>query len=94
MVRSRPVDVPGVALGVSIGGEAHFVTDGVTNVDHALPVDSATLFQLGSVSKTFTATAALALVERGELSLDGCVSRWLDAVDLATPERRSHCGIC
>ena len=88
MVRSRPVDVPGVALGVSIGGEAHFVTDGVTNVDHALPVDSATLFQLGSVSKTFTATAALALVDRGVLSLDGLVSRRLDPADLGDAAAR------
>src|SRR5580704_17597378 len=99
MVRVRPVDVPGVAVGVTIGDETHFVTDGVTNVDHALPVDSATLFQLGSVSKTFTATAALALVDRGVLSLDGLVSRWLDSAELddakATLTVRHllrHCG--
>jgi len=82
MVRGRPVDVPGIGLSVTIGDETRFVTDGVTNVEHALPVDSSTLFQLGSVSKTFTATAALALVDRGVLSLDGLVSRWLDPADL------------
>jgi CubicO group peptidase (beta-lactamase class C family) len=81
IVRSRPVDVPGIAIGVAIDGETRLVTDGVTNVDHALPVDSGTLFQLGSVSKTFTATAALALVDRGVLSLDGLVSPWLQDVD-------------
>lgn len=36
-------------------------------------VTSRTLFQAGSISKTFTAVAALRLVERGTLSLDGDV---------------------
>lgn len=41
------------------------------------PATSRTLFQAGSISKTFTAVAALRLVERGALSLDGDVRQTL-----------------
>lgn len=41
------------------------------------PVTGRTLFQAGSISKTFTAFAALRLVEQGKLSLDGDVRQVL-----------------
>ncbi len=41
------------------------------------PVTGRTLFQAGSISKTFTAVAVLRLVERGALSLDGDVRQHL-----------------
>jgi CubicO group peptidase (beta-lactamase class C family) len=37
----------------------------VTSVENPLPVDEGTLFQLGSTTKTFTATALLRLVDQG-----------------------------
>jgi CubicO group peptidase (beta-lactamase class C family) len=36
---------------------------GVTNLDHPLPVTADTLFQVGSITKTFTGTVVLQLVE-------------------------------
>src|SRR5262249_36676177 len=50
---------------------------GVTSVEDPLPVHDQTLFQIGSVSKTFTAAAVMALVERGQLGLDDPVHRHL-----------------
>jgi len=45
----------------------------------AVPVDAEnTLFRPGSVSKLFTATAVLQLVERGDLDLDTDVAEYLD----------------
>ncbi|GAB4085681.1 hypothetical protein GCM10028784_23110 [Myceligenerans cantabricum] len=41
-------------------------------------VDAGTLFRAGSVSKVFTATAVMQLVEHGELDLDTDVSEYLD----------------
>jgi len=35
---------------------------GVTSINHPLPVDENTLFQIGSTTKTFTVTAAILLV--------------------------------
>ncbi|HVH07181.1 MAG TPA: serine hydrolase domain-containing protein, partial [Myxococcota bacterium] len=68
--RSR---VPGVAVGFLIDGEARFASDGVTNVDHPLPVDETTLFQIASLTKPFTATALLRLASEGKLDVEAPV---------------------
>lgn len=39
------------------------------------------IFRIASHSKTFTATAVMLLAERGQLSLDDRVSRWIDWLD-------------
>jgi CubicO group peptidase (beta-lactamase class C family) len=77
--------VPGVAVGVRVGGKEVAVGYGVTSVEDPLPVHARTLFQIGSVSKTFTAAAIMALVEGGRLTLDDPVCRYLPAFRLATP---------
>ncbi|MBI5876436.1 MAG: beta-lactamase family protein [Chloroflexi bacterium] len=69
--------VPGVAVGVLFDGEEYAAGFGVTNVRHPLPVDADTLFQIGSTTKTFTATTAMRLVEAGKLELDAPVRRYL-----------------
>lgn len=65
--------VPGVAVGVIHEGREHTAGFGVTNVEHPLPVDADTLFQVGSTTKTVTATVAMRLVEQGQLDLDAPV---------------------
>lgn len=62
--------VPGVAVGLLLGGRPLLATAGVTSVDDPLPVDADTLFMVGSTTKTFTATALMRLVEQGRVSLD------------------------
>ncbi|HUE85734.1 MAG TPA: serine hydrolase domain-containing protein [Vicinamibacterales bacterium] len=69
--------VPGVALGVLADGEVRTRGFGITNVDHSLPVTEDTLFQIGSISKTFTGTAIMRLVERNQLRLDDPVRKYL-----------------
>src|SRR5207244_1574033 len=49
----------------------------VTNLEHPLPVDADTLFQIASITKTMTATVIMRLVERGVLDLDAPVRRYL-----------------
>ena len=49
----------------------------VTNVDHPLPVTDDTLFQIGSISKTFTGTLLMRLVEQGKLDLDTPIRTYL-----------------
>ena len=71
--------IPGLAVAVTIDGERHFLEYGVAARDPRVPVTRDTLFELGSVSKTFAATlAALGEVE-GRLSLE-------DGVALHLPE--------
>ncbi len=78
--------VPGVAVGVWFDGQTYTDGFGVTNVDHPLPVDQDTLFQIGSISKTMTGTAVIRLVERGLLDLDEPVRRYLPELRLADEE--------
>jgi CubicO group peptidase (beta-lactamase class C family) len=49
----------------------------VTNVDHPLPVDADTVFEIASITKTMTATVAAVLAAAGSLDLDAPVRRYL-----------------
>ena len=69
--------VPGVSLGISYKGEWFTTGAGVTNSDHPLEVTNETLFQIGSITKTFTATAMMRLVEEGKLDLSAPVRQYL-----------------
>ena len=51
---ARQYRVPGAAVGVLFEGRSYTRGFGVTNVDHPLTVTDETLFQVGSISKTFT----------------------------------------
>ncbi len=77
--------VPGVAVGMRVDGREVTAGHGVTSVEDPLPIHERTLFQIGSVSKTFTATLIMALVERGRLTLDDPVGRYLPAFRVAKP---------
>lgn len=50
---------------------------GVGVLSTGAPVTADTLFSVGSISKTFTGALALRLAERGTISLDDPVSRWV-----------------
>ena len=58
----------------------------MTSVENALPVDPDTIFQIGSVTKTVTATAIMVLAERGILDLDEPVRNYLPDLRLADEE--------
>jgi CubicO group peptidase (beta-lactamase class C family) len=74
--------IPGVAVGVWADGREVYACHGVTSVDHPLPVDPETLFVLGSVTKTFTATALLRLVADGQVELQAPVRRYVPELRL------------
>jgi CubicO group peptidase (beta-lactamase class C family) len=75
--------VPGAAVGILQAGRELAAGFGVTNVNHPLAVDADTLFQIGSISKTFAGTAAMRLVDRGVLDLDAPVRTYLPDFKLA-----------
>jgi CubicO group peptidase (beta-lactamase class C family) len=79
-------EVPGVAIGMLHQGEMQTAAFGITNVDHPLPVTDETLFQIGSITKTFTGTAILRLVEMGKLDLDAPVRDTLPEFRVADEE--------
>ncbi len=75
--------IPGVAAGVLLDGREMYACYGVTSVDNPLPVDRDTLFGLGSVSKTFTATAVMRLVAEGKVELGAQVRRYVPELELS-----------
>jgi CubicO group peptidase (beta-lactamase class C family) len=75
--------VPGVAVGVLQGDETHTAGFGVTSAEHPLPVTDETLFQVGSITKTFTCLAMMRLVEQGKLDLQATVRTYLPAFKVA-----------
>jgi CubicO group peptidase (beta-lactamase class C family) len=75
--RMQQTGVPGVAVGILHGGQTYAAGLGVTSIDHPLPVTEQTLFQIGSISKTFTCLAAMRLIELGKLDLHTTVRTYL-----------------
>jgi beta-lactamase class C len=58
-------DIPGMAVALSVDGQAHGFNYGVSSKDSQAPVTESTIFEIGSISKMFTTTlAALAPVSR------------------------------
>lgn len=74
--------VPGVAIGILDDGRRDIRGYGVANIASGLAVTGDTLFQLGSISKIFTATLALTLVDDGQLDLDAPVAMYLPELRL------------
>ena len=78
--------IPGVVVSVVKDGALFFSKGyGFANLEGQVPVDpERTLFRVGSVSKLFTWTAVMQLVELGQLSLDTDVNQYLDFTIPAT----------
>ena len=74
--------VPGVAVGILAGDVEDYVFHGVTSIENPLEVDARTLFQIGSTTKTYTATAMMVLVDRGLVDLDAAVRTYLPSLRL------------
>ncbi|MGU3496188.1 class C beta-lactamase [Xanthobacteraceae bacterium A53D] len=70
-------DIPGLVVGITRGGAHAFYASGATARTDGHAVTPDTLFELGSISKLFTATLAALAEERGKLSLDDKVSKYL-----------------
>lgn len=80
------LQVPGVAIGVRVDDHCLTLGYGITNLEHPLPVDGETIFQIGSISKTFVGVIAAQLEEEGTLDIDEPVAGLL--MDLGTLDPR------
>jgi len=71
-------DRPGCAVGVVRDGELAFARGyGMASLEHGVPIDARSVFDVGSVSKQFTAAAIALLANEGRLGLDDDVRRFL-----------------
>ena len=70
-------DVPGMAVAVTVNDRAYYFNYGVASRENNTAVSENTVFELGSVSKTFTATLATYAQGQGLLSLDDHPGKYL-----------------
>jgi CubicO group peptidase (beta-lactamase class C family) len=76
--------VPGAVLGIWAGGKEILAAHGVVNAATQVATTTDSLFQVGSISKVWTATMAAQLVGEGRVSLDTTVAEVLPGLRLST----------
>ncbi|HEX4322091.1 MAG TPA: serine hydrolase domain-containing protein [Acidobacteriaceae bacterium] len=71
-------DSPGCALGVYQDGKIVYKHGyGIANLNDDVPITSATVFHVASMSKQFTAASILLLAQQGKLSIDDDVHKYI-----------------
>lgn len=85
--------MPGLALAVVQNGKVvKQQAYGLANVELEVPVQTETVFLIASITKTFTATAILTLVEEGRITLEDSVTKFLPDLPASwAPVTIRHC---
>ncbi|HEN8661010.1 TPA: PDC family class C beta-lactamase [Pseudomonas aeruginosa] len=68
-------DIPGLAVAISLKGDPHYFSYGLASKEDGRRVTPETLFEIGSVSKTFTATLAGYALAQDKMRLDDRASQ-------------------
>jgi CubicO group peptidase (beta-lactamase class C family) len=79
-------NIPGATVSVVLDGELVFSKGyGYSDIANKTPIDpDTTLFHIGSITKLFTWTSVMQLVEEGEIDLDADINTYL--VDFTIPD--------
>src|SRR5207244_13062374 len=78
--------VPRAAAGIRSRGEVREAAAGVLNVETGIEVTTDSVFQYGSIGKTWTATVVMQLVDEGLLDLDAPIVDVLPEFKVADPD--------
>ncbi len=78
--------IPGASLAVLHGDEVIEAAAGVVNKNTGVETTTDTLFQIGSITKSWTATLVMMAVEEGLLDLDAPVVTYLPELKFADPD--------
>ncbi|HVS12578.1 MAG TPA: serine hydrolase domain-containing protein [Thermoanaerobaculia bacterium] len=69
--------IPGLSIAVVRDGKIVLARGyGLANLELAAPATAKTVYQLASITKTFTAVATMMLVEEGSISLEDAISKY------------------
>jgi CubicO group peptidase (beta-lactamase class C family) len=79
-------EIPGASLAVLHDGETTALATGVLNLGTGVEATTDSLFQIGSITKVYTATVALRLLERSQYTVDSTVAEILPEFAVADPE--------
>lgn len=77
---------PGIVVGILDGKDVTYYSFGVKSLTTKAAVDERTVFEIGSVSKTFTGILLADMVVKGEVKLDDPLQKYLPE-DVVTPTR-------
>lgn len=72
--------IPGMAIAITVNGQQQFHNYGISDKASGIRVSRDTLFEVGSISKTLTATLATYAQAKGQLSLTASPTRYLPAL--------------
>jgi CubicO group peptidase (beta-lactamase class C family) len=75
--------VPGASLAVLRDGEIDAAASGVLNLDTGVEATTDSLFQIGSITKVWTTTVVMGLIEEGLIELDAPLRKYLPAFTVA-----------
>jgi len=78
--------VPGASLALLADGETRTAAAGSLNLGTGVAATVDSVFQIGSITKVYTATAAMRLVEQGRLALDARVADLIPGFRVADPQ--------
>jgi CubicO group peptidase (beta-lactamase class C family) len=81
--------VPGLSLAIANGADVAYEPYGIASIATQQPVRKDTLFQIGSISKIFTTTLIMTLVDEGKVDLDTPVITWVPDLPLTDGTART-----
>lgn len=81
-------EVPGASAAVLFGDDLVEAATGVLNVNTGVEAAPDSIFQVGSITKMYTATLVMQLVDDGTIQLDVPVTRYLPEVRFGDPSVR------
>jgi CubicO group peptidase (beta-lactamase class C family) len=77
-------DAPGCSAAYAVNGRIEWSgVAGSADVEHAVPIDSSTPFNAGSIAKSVTGLAVMLLEREGRLSLDDSVTKYVTGLPAA-----------
>jgi CubicO group peptidase (beta-lactamase class C family) len=85
--------VPGATLGIWADGRETLAAHGVLNAATGVTTTPDSLFQIGSITKVWTATMIMQLADEDRLSLDTAVAEVLPGVALGRPDASAEITI-
>ncbi|HOW54542.1 MAG TPA: serine hydrolase domain-containing protein [Syntrophorhabdaceae bacterium] len=68
--------IPGLSIAISMPGKTIERSYGSSNKEHNIPVERDSVFEIGSVSKTFAAIGILILQQDGKLSVNDRITKY------------------
>jgi D-alanyl-D-alanine-carboxypeptidase/D-alanyl-D-alanine-endopeptidase len=79
---------PGIIVGTIKNGETKIYSYGVANLETGVPIDELTIFEIGSITKTFTGLLCAQFVLEGKFALQDTVNNYLNQ-SLQLPSKNS-----